>query len=82
METASKPRPGPEPAASAPATTAAEQFAARSTHPLQRVQHVLHSHPSISPLLVLVVSLLVFSMLNPRFASAELALAGAPAGRP
>jgi len=48
--------------------TAAEQFAARQHSPLQRVQHVLHSHPTISPALVLVVSFIVFSLLNSRFA--------------
>jgi ribose/xylose/arabinose/galactoside ABC-type transport system permease subunit len=48
--------------------TAAEQFAARQQSPLQRVQHVLHSHPTISPALVLVISFIVFSVLNPRFA--------------
>jgi ribose/xylose/arabinose/galactoside ABC-type transport system permease subunit len=48
--------------------TAAEQFAARQHSPLQRVQHVLHSHPTISPALVLVISFIVFSILNPRFA--------------
>jgi fructose transport system permease protein len=48
--------------------TAAETFAARQHSPLQRVQHVLHSHPTISPLLVLVVSFIVFSLLNSRFA--------------
>jgi fructose transport system permease protein len=48
--------------------TAAEQFAARQHSPLQRVQHLLHSHPTISPALVLVISFIVFSILNPRFA--------------
>jgi fructose transport system permease protein len=49
-------------------STAAEQFALRRQSPVQRVQHVLHAHPSISPLLVLVVSCIVFTLLNPRFA--------------
>ena len=48
--------------------TAAETFAAREHSPLQRVQHVLHSHPTISPALVLVASFIVFSALNSRFA--------------
>ena len=51
----------------APAT-AAEQFALRRQSPLQRVQHVLHARPSISPLLVLLISCIVFTLLNPRFA--------------
>ena len=63
METASR-------ATSAPATTAADTFAARRQSPVQRVQNLLHSHPAISPLLVLVASWLVFSQLNSRFASA------------
>ncbi|WP_327010004.1 ABC transporter permease [Dactylosporangium sp. NBC_01737] len=55
-------------AATAPANTAAEQFALRRRSPVQRVQHVLHSYPAISPFLVLVVSFAVFSLINPRFA--------------
>jgi fructose transport system permease protein len=51
----------------APTNTAAEQFAKRRQSPVQRIQHVLHAHPSISPLLVLVVSFFVFSYLNPNF---------------
>ena len=50
----------------APAT-AAEQFALRRQSPVQRVQHVLHAHPSISPLMVLIVSCIVFTIINPRF---------------
>jgi fructose transport system permease protein len=52
----------------APAT-AAEQFALRRQSPIQRLQHVLHAHPSISPLLVLIVSFVIFTILNPRFAA-------------
>lgn len=52
----------------APAT-AAEQFARRQRTPLQRVQHVLHGHPAISPFLVLIISFAVFSAVNPRFAN-------------
>ena len=54
-----------------PPTTAAETFAARRHSPVQRVQHILHSHPTISPALVLVMSFIVFSILNPRFAHAQ-----------
>ena len=53
---------------SAPAT-AAEQFALRRQSPLQRLQHVLHAHPSISPLLVLILSFIIFTIINPRFAA-------------
>lgn len=49
-------------------TTAAEEFARRRQSPLQRVQHLLHAHPAISPLIVLVLAFAVFSALNPRFA--------------
>ena len=52
----------------APAS-AAEQFALRRQSPIQRLQHVLHAHPSISPLLVLIVSFIMFTILNPRFAA-------------
>jgi fructose transport system permease protein len=48
--------------------TAAEQFAQRRQSPVQRVQHTLHAHPSISPLLVLVLSFVVFTIINPRMA--------------
>ncbi|MDR6322027.1 ABC transporter permease [Actinoplanes couchii] len=50
-------------------TTAVEQFAQRRRSPLERLQHVLHAHPSISPLLVLIIAFVVFSSINPRFAS-------------
>lgn len=56
---------------SAGPTTAAETFAARRRSPLQLVQHALHSHPTISPVLVLVVSFLVFSSANSRFSSPQ-----------
>lgn len=52
----------------APAT-AAEQFAMRRQSPVQRLQHVLHAHPSISPLLVLILSFIIFTIINPRFAA-------------
>jgi fructose transport system permease protein len=49
-------------------TTAAEQFAMRRQSPVQRIQHLLHSHPAISPLLVLIVAFIIFTIINPRFA--------------
>jgi ribose/xylose/arabinose/galactoside ABC-type transport system permease subunit len=57
--------------APAPPGTAAEQFALRRRSPLERLQHVLHAHPAISPALVLVTAFIVFSALNQRFASAN-----------
>jgi ribose/xylose/arabinose/galactoside ABC-type transport system permease subunit len=54
-----------------PASTATEQFALRQRSPVQRVQHLLHSYPAISPFLVLIISFVVFTSINPRFASAN-----------
>jgi fructose transport system permease protein len=51
----------------APAS-AAEQFALRRQSPVQRIQHLLHSHPALSPLMVLIVACIVFTIVNPRFA--------------
>ena len=51
----------------APAT-AAEQFALRQQSPVQRIQHLLHSHPALSPLMVLIIAFIVFTIINPRFA--------------
>jgi len=48
-------------------TTAAEEFEQRAKSPLQRVQHTLHKYPAISPLLVLVLSSIVFGIINDRF---------------
>ena len=47
--------------------SAAEQFALRRQSPAQRIQHVLHGQPALSPLLVLVLAIIVFSIINPRF---------------
>ena len=58
---------GPDAATPAPSHTAAEQFAKRQQSPVQRIQHVLHAHPAISPLVLLVLSFLVFTYLNPNF---------------
>ena len=49
-------------------SSAAEQFAMRRQSPVQRIQHLLHSHPALSPLLVLVIAFIVFTIINPRFA--------------
>lgn len=51
----------------APAT-AAEQFARRRQSPVQRVQHLLHANPALSPLMVLIVAVIAFTVINPRFA--------------
>jgi fructose transport system permease protein len=39
--------------------------------PLRRVQHLLHSHPALSPALVLATSVVVFGFLNSRFIQAQ-----------
>ncbi|HYH72254.1 MAG TPA: ABC transporter permease [Nocardioides sp.] len=36
---------------------------------MQRVQHLLHGHPWLSPLFLLVITFVIFTILNPRFAS-------------
>jgi fructose transport system permease protein len=47
--------------------TAAEAFKKRPLTPLQRVQRVLHRHPEISPLFILVVAVVAFTLANDRF---------------
>jgi fructose transport system permease protein len=48
--------------------SAAEELARRQHTPAQRIQHLLHSHPAISPALILVLTAIVFTGLNPNFA--------------
>ena len=60
-----------EPAQTEGPANAAEQFAARAKSPVQRIQHVLHSNPWISPLLVLIFGAVIFSLINPRFAQPQ-----------
>ncbi len=40
----------------------------RGASPALRAQHVLHEHPWVSPLVLLVLSIVVFTSLNPDFA--------------
>lgn len=47
--------------------TAAEAFKKRPLTPLQRVQRLLHRHPEISPLIILLVAMAVFTIMNDRF---------------
>jgi len=64
----------------APAS-AAEQFALRQQSPLQRIQHLLHAHPSLSPLMVLIVACIAFTIINPRFAQpATISIRALPTG--
>ncbi len=52
--------------ASSPTVDLAEEFMERRT-PIQRVQSVLHRYPYISPLVVLVIAVVVFTLINSRF---------------
>jgi fructose transport system permease protein len=52
--------------AKAPERDLAAEFLDRST-PLSRVRGILHRFPALSPALVLVVSVIVFGAINPRF---------------
>ena len=44
---------------------AASRFSGRQQSPLQRLQGLLHSYPWVSPLVILIVSFIVFTILNP-----------------
>ncbi len=48
---------------------AAAELARRQRSPAQRVQHLLHDHPAISPAIILILTCIVFTALNPRFAA-------------
>jgi fructose transport system permease protein len=50
-------------------SAAAAEFARRRQSPVQRIQHLLHGHPWLSPLFLLVITFVIFTILNPRFAS-------------
>jgi len=47
--------------------SAAEELARRQHTPAQRVQNLLHSYPAISPAILLVITVIVFTLLNSRF---------------
>lgn len=49
---------------------AVAQFSGRQQSALQRVQNALHLYPWISPLVILILSFIAFTILNPRFATA------------
>lgn len=50
----------------APTVDLAEEFMERRS-PIQRVQSTLHRYPFLSPLIVLVIAMVVFTLLNERF---------------
>jgi len=49
-----------------PSQDLAEEFLDRST-PLSRLRNILHRYPAISPAVVLIVAIIVFGLINPRF---------------
>jgi fructose transport system permease protein len=49
------------------APSAAETLARRSQTPAQRLQHLLHAHPAISPAAILVVAVIIFTIAAPAF---------------
>lgn len=49
-----------------PAHDLAEEFLDRST-PLSRLRNILHRYPAISPAVVLVLAIIIFGLINPRF---------------
>jgi len=49
-----------------PTADLAEEFLDRST-PLSRLRNILHRYPAISPAVVLVIAIIVFGIINPRF---------------
>ena len=53
------------------ASSAEAQFAARRTSPVLRVQHLLHAHPALSPAFILVLTVVIFTVINPRFAQPQ-----------
>ncbi len=48
---------------------AAAELERRRHSPAQRVQHLLHTHPALSPAIILLVTCVVFTLLNDRFAA-------------
>ncbi|MCV2393253.1 ABC transporter permease [Actinotalea sp. M2MS4P-6] len=51
--------------------TAAERFRSRPLTRLQRIQRLLHKHPEISPLVVLVIASFAFQLASDRFLTAS-----------
>jgi fructose transport system permease protein len=49
-----------------PTPDLAEEFLDRST-PLSRLRNILHRYPAISPAVVLVIAIVIFGVINPRF---------------
>jgi fructose transport system permease protein len=52
-----------------PPVHTAEELARRPLGPLERVQRALHASPAIAPALVLLIAVVAFALVHPRFAS-------------
>jgi fructose transport system permease protein len=59
--------PGPGPQRPGAGGAAAEELARRSHTPAQRIQHLLHGNPFLSAAAILVLTAIVFTVLNDRF---------------
>ena len=53
-----------------PAETVSDLSARRGHSPASRLQHLLHRRPALSPLAVLLIAVVIFSLVNARFYSA------------
>jgi fructose transport system permease protein len=70
VKTAGEPAPASVTPLMADVVTTGERPAVSVVRPrtaLERAQHVLHSHPALSPLIVLILACAVFGLLNSRF---------------
>jgi len=52
-------------------SAAQAELSRRSHTPAQRIQHALHKNPWLSPLVLLVLTIVIFSIVNPRFLQAN-----------
>ena len=50
---------------------AVEDLLSKNLSPAERVQHILHGNPALSPLIVLIVSIIVFGIVAPNFLRPE-----------
>ena len=48
-------------------SAAQAELSRRAQSPAQRIQHALHGNPWLSPLILLIVTIIVFTFVNPRF---------------
>lgn len=50
---------------------AVEDLLSRTQSPAERIQHLLHGNPALSPLIVLIVSVIIFGIVAPNFLRPE-----------